>query len=195
MPQKFLIPIVVALLVIIGVFLLAKKTSKIQQPAEQTTIPVNEQVPQQQEPAPVLTPTPTPSPTPPPAGGPSPTPTPAPSEAPTPQPTPAPSPEPTPQPPPLPPVESYTVTADDSSANPSTITVSKGATVNLTFQLKSTGVYFGGLDFRSSVINTGTINAGGSKTVTFTAQQSFNFTPYWPASNVAKGYTVSIVAQ
>lgn len=194
MTRKFLVPIIIVLVVIIGALLLVKKQTEVQPASEQTTMP--------QQPAPTpppaeeqAQPTPTPSPAPSPVPQPVPTPTPTPSPTPAPQPTPVPSPEPTPQPPPPAPVESYTVVADDSSGTPGSITVTKGNTVNLTFQVKNTGVYFGGLDFRSSVVNTGTIHAGGSKTITFTAQTSFSFTPYWPASNVAKGYTVSIVVQ
>lgn len=89
-------------------------------------------------------------------------------------------------------IKDFTIEADDSSAAPGEISVSRGAKVNLTFKVKSTGVYYGGLDFRSSVINTGTILPGGSKTITFTVSESFVFTPYWPASGVAKGYTVLV---
>ncbi len=67
--------------------------------------------------------------------------------------------------------------------------------INLTFNVKSTGVYYAGLDFRSSVVNTGTILAGDSKTVSFTASESFEFIPYWPGSGVRKGYTIKINVQ
>lgn len=92
-------------------------------------------------------------------------------------------------------VQSFTITADDSGAAPAEITVAKGTIVDLTFSVSSSNVYKGGLDFRSSVVNSGTIYAGSSKTVAFTATQSFSFTPYWPASNVAKPYTIRVTVQ
>jgi hypothetical protein len=85
--------------------------------------------------------------------------------------------------------------ANDITANPKTITAEKDTQVTLIFQVDSKNVYFGGLDFRSPVINTGTINAGQSETVTFTALASFEFTPYWPASQVAKDYQINIVVE
>lgn len=98
----------------------------------------------------------------------------------------------TPPPPAEPESKNFTIEADDSSATPASISVGRGTKVNLTFQVKTTGVYFGGLDFRSSAVNTGTILPGESKTITFTANESFALTPYWPASNTAKGYTEAI---
>jgi hypothetical protein len=88
-----------------------------------------------------------------------------------------------------------TVQADDNNAMPSTITAAKGQRVNLTFKVSSANVYYGGLDFRSDSITTGTILSGQSKTVSFTASTSFSFTPYWPASGVAKGYKIHITVQ
>lgn len=139
-------------------------------------------------------------PVPPPPGGPAPTPAPAgqPSPTPSPTPVPAPAPSPTPAPtpvPPPPPVESYSVSADDYSVIPGTISVKAGTKVNLTFNVKSTNVYYGGLEFRSSVVNTGAIPPGGSKTVAFTAQNTFEFAAYWPASNVDKGYRLLITVK
>ena len=105
------------------------------------------------------------------------------------------APSPAPSPTPTPTVQSFSITADDSSANPSQITVPIGTIVNLTFNVSSQNVYYGGLEFRSLVANTGTIQAGGSKTIAFTVNQSFEFTPYWPASGVAKDYKIKIIAQ
>jgi hypothetical protein len=124
-------------------------------------------------------PTPTPNPTP--TGGPIPNPTPNPNPTPTPNPTPS--------------IQTFSITADDSSATPSTITVPAGTIVEITFNVASSNVYHGGLDFRSSVVNSGTVYAGASKTISFTANQSFDFTPYWPASNVAKSYMISVMVQ
>lgn len=89
-------------------------------------------------------------------------------------------------------VQSFSVTADDNGATPLEITVAKGTIVDLTFNVSAQNVYHGGLEFKSSVINTGTIQPGGSKTVAFTANDSFSFTPYWPDSGVKKDYTIKV---
>jgi hypothetical protein len=89
--------------------------------------------------------------------------------------------------------ESFTVNGNDETADLKTITVKKGTPVSITFGADAGTTYHGGLDFRSSVVNTGTITPGSTKTVTFTAEQSFAFTPYWPATNIAKPYTINII--
>ncbi len=103
--------------------------------------------------------------------------------------------EPVPPPPAPPTVQSFTITADDSGATPSEITVPPGTIVDLTFNVSTNNVYYGGLDFRSSKINTGTIMAGGTKTIAFTATSSFTFTPYWPSSNVSKNYSIKVIVE
>ncbi len=113
----------------------------------------------------------------------------------TPPPT-TPSPNPTPGTPPPPPtnpptIQSFTIAADDSAATPSEISVTKDAIVQITFNVGA-NVYYGGLDFKSSVVNSGTIMANSSKTISFKATQSFSFTPYWPASSIAKNYTIKV---
>ncbi len=90
---------------------------------------------------------------------------------------------------------SFTVDASDASASPEQITVAKGAQVTITFRVNQTGTYHGGLDFRSSVVNTGTVATGTSKSVTFTAAQSFAFQPYWPSTTIAKPYTIQVTVQ
>jgi len=87
----------------------------------------------------------------------------------------------------------FTVNGNDTTADVMTITVKKGTPVSITFGADATGTYHGGLDFRSSVLNTGTIAPGATKTVSFTADQSFVFQPYWPATNIAKPYHISVV--
>lgn len=91
--------------------------------------------------------------------------------------------------------QSFTVHGDDLTADLTNITVPKGTPVSITFFVNVADTYHGGLDFRSSVLNTGTILPGAQKTITFTADQSFSFTPYWPASNVAKPYKINITVQ
>jgi|GEM_PF-2950913 hypothetical protein len=133
------------------------------------------------------------------AASPSPTvansPTPAPAPSPAPSPTPGPNPSPAPTPNPTSAIQTFTIIADDSSATPNQISVPARTIVEITFNVASTNVYYGGLDFRSSVVNSGTVHSGESKTISFTAHQSFSFTPYWPASQVAKSYKINIVVQ
>jgi|GEM_PF-1631445 len=91
--------------------------------------------------------------------------------------------------------QSFTIHASDESADLTNISVPSGTKVTITFFVNQTGTYYGGLDFRSSVLNTGTIATGQSKSISFTATSSFSFTPYWPASNVAKPYKININVQ
>lgn len=90
----------------------------------------------------------------------------------------------------------FSISADDSSYSPTgSINVNKGDIVRITFNVKTTGVNFGGLDFRSSEFDTGTIKPGGSKTVEFVADSSFSISSYWPGSNTKKPYTIEVVVQ
>src|SRR6185436_12745121 len=57
-------------------------------------------------------------------------------------------------PPPQPSPVSISITADVSGGSPTTLNVQKGALVRIAFNVKPTGVYYGGLDFRSSVVST-----------------------------------------
>ncbi len=90
---------------------------------------------------------------------------------------------------------SFTVSGSDSTGSPTAITVNKGDTVQITFQVQATGTYHGGLDFRSSVVSTGPIAPGSSKIVSFTANNSFVFQPYWPSTNIQKPYNISITVK
>lgn len=89
----------------------------------------------------------------------------------------------------------FNVNGNDATADLKVITVAAGTPVTITFGADAGTTYHGGLDYRSSVLNTGTIAPGSTKTVSFTATHSFSFTPYWPATNIAKPYTISIVVQ
>ena len=105
---------------------------------------------------------------------------------------------PTTTPTPTPPtatIQNFSITADDNTATPKEITVTKNAIAEITFNVSATNVYYGGLDFRSSVVNSGTIHSGESKTISFTATNSFEFTPYWPSSQVAKPYKIKVTVQ
>lgn len=67
--------------------------------------------------------------------------------------------------------------------------------MNLTINVKTTGVYFGGIDFRGNSIDTGTIKAGEFKTITFTADNSVTLRGYWPSNGQQKNVFIAIVAQ
>lgn len=84
------------------------------------------------------------------------------------------------------PTVSATIVANDLRFTPAEVRAPRGATVSITFQVAEEEVYYGGLSVRSSVFNTGPIATGGSKTVTFTADQDFTFSSYWPTSGVKK---------
>ena len=80
-----------------------------------------------------------------------------------------------------------TIEADDNGFYPSSeVRVKKGAEVKLTFTVRTTNVYFGGLDFRSSKFKTASVKPGQSTTVEFVADESFEFTSWWPASERLK---------
>ena len=94
---------------------------------------------------------------------------------------------PAPAPAPTPVVQEITLEADDAGFYPSSeIKVMKGSKVKLTFVVRTSGVYYAGLDFRSSKFSTSRIDPGGSTTVEFTADESFEFKSYWPATGVLK---------
>ncbi len=95
----------------------------------------------------------------------------------------------------IPKSQSFSVTGSDTKANLTSIAVTKGAQVTVTFTVDANNTYHGGLDFRSSVVSTGAILPGKSKTVNFTATTSFAFTPYWPATNTKKPYVISVIVK
>lgn len=89
---------------------------------------------------------------------------------------------------PAPSIQKLTIQADDNGFYPSgTLTFKPGTKVELTFFVRTTNVYYAGLDIRSELFDTGGIAPGGSKTVTFDAPSSkISFTSYWPSSGVKK---------
>lgn len=96
---------------------------------------------------------------------------------------------------PAPAAQHFAVNGNDATADVKNITVAAGTPVTITFGADAGTTYHGGLDFRSSVVNTGTITPGSTKTVSFTATKSFSFTPYWPSTNIAKPYTIDVVVR
>lgn len=189
-PRGFPIPLLVAAavaLLLVGggiVFIISRPSppppsSVPQPPAPPTPAPL---------PPPPRTPAPPPSQIPPPetVGGQTPTLTPPPPPPPAASPLSAPPPLPPPPPPP-PQVHALTLEADDYGFYPQSQTsVPRGAVVELTFRVRETNVYFGGLDFRSQKFNTQPVKPGGTVTVAFTADVPFAFSSYWPLSSVLK---------
>jgi len=96
---------------------------------------------------------------------------------------------------PLPSINEFTIEADDSGLYPSSIEINKGDRVKITFVVRSQGTYSGGLDFRSDIWgDTGKVKPGESTTVEFTADETFQFKSYWPASNKLKATgTVEVI--
>jgi Flp pilus assembly protein TadG len=90
-----------------------------------------------------------------------------------------------------------TISANDNTAAPDTINATRGQTVNLTFKITNEGTYYGGMQFKSAdpVIDSGVIPGGQSKTLTFTADKSFKFIPYWPQSDIKKDYVIMVNVQ
>lgn len=89
------------------------------------------------------------------------------------------------------------VTANDISASPENLTVQKGAKVTITFNVSEQGTYHGGLDFKNTDLglDSGSIAPNKSGKLTFTADKSFDLTPYWYQSGIKKDYLVSVHVQ
>ena len=88
-------------------------------------------------------------------------------------------------------VKEFSLEADDNgfyldSQKISSISVSTGDKVRITFTVRMTSVSFGGLEFRSVVRDSGTIRPGESTNLEFTASSDVAVSSYWPRSNVRK---------
>lgn len=97
---------------------------------------------------------------------------------------------PTPTPSPTvvtPTIYEFKLEADDSGFYPEpTITIPRGSGVKIYFTVRTSNVYYGGLDFRSSKFRTEPVKPGETAYVKFIADESFIFTSYWPLSEVQK---------
>jgi hypothetical protein len=78
------------------------------------------------------------------------------------------------------------VEADDYGFYPPSLEFTKGAKVKLYLYVKSSNVYYGGLDFRSEKFKTEPIKPGQKTEVEFIADKDFVIESYWPLSNVKK---------
>lgn len=90
---------------------------------------------------------------------------------------------------------SFSIKANDDSASPTTLNVKKGDAIKVTFNVEQNEVYHGGLEFKSDVVDSQPIKPGSSDTVSFTADKSFDFTPYWYQSSIKKDYLIHVNVQ
>lgn len=92
-------------------------------------------------------------------------------------------------------VAEFKLEADDYGFYPAgNLEVPKGAKVRINFIVRSTNVYYGGLDFRSPKFKTEAIKPGGTTLVEFTADEPFTISSYWPASGVLKA-TINVAVK
>jgi len=97
------------------------------------------------------------------------------------------------------PIKEFSIEADDrgfyiSGSDVASISSSSGKKLKLTFNVKSAGVYYGGLDFRGCGFKTGRVSPGGSTTVEFSPTSTCTVTSYWPSSGVVKD-SLQVVVQ
>jgi hypothetical protein len=85
------------------------------------------------------------------------------------------------------------VEADDYGFYPSSLEFTKGAKVKLYLYVRSSNVYYGGLDFRSEKFKTEPVRPGQKTEVEFIADKNFIIESYWPLSNVKKAELKIIV--
>lgn len=115
------------------------------------------------------------------------TPTPLPIVIPIPTPISTPSQSPSASPLPSPSVTEMRIEADDYGFYPAgAISFPAGTRVKLIFAVRTSNVYFGGLDFRSSKFSTVQASPGQTATAEFTAESSFTVSSYWPSSSEYK---------
>jgi hypothetical protein len=85
------------------------------------------------------------------------------------------------------------VEADDYGFYPSSLEFTKGSKVKLYLYVRSSNVYYGGLDFRSEKFKTEPVRPGQKAEVEFIADKDFVIESYWPLSNVKKAELKIIV--
>ena len=85
------------------------------------------------------------------------------------------------------------VEADDYGFYPSSLEFTKGSKVKLYLYVRSSNVYYGGLDFRSEEFKTEPVRPGQKTEVEFIADKDFLIESYWPLSNVKKAELKIIV--
>jgi hypothetical protein len=81
----------------------------------------------------------------------------------------------------------------DGQRSVSTISAAKGAAVEINFKVRSTGVYYAGLDFRGCGAEAKAL-PGKSVQLQFTAQETCTITSYWPTTGVVKASLQVVVS-
>ncbi len=113
-----------------------------------------------------------------------------------------PPPQPTPQSPQSAPqlmVQEFTFETDDSgyyngSQQVESISVMKNNTVKINFNLRTTGIYPSGGEYRGCGTQSPAALPGGNTSLQFNASASCTITAYWPSSGVAKSSLQVVVA-
>jgi hypothetical protein len=96
---------------------------------------------------------------------------------------------------PAPQVIVTSVHASDTTADLKVIEANKGDTVKLTFIADPRNNYHGGLEFRSTTMDPVKVMTGQSIMVSFVADETFSFTPYWPGTETKMPYTIDIIVK
>lgn len=100
-----------------------------------------------------------------------------------------------PTPSPLPRTKLVRIDVDDTAAGMYQLSLKRGTKVILTLRVMTFNVNFGGLDFRSPIVNTGVIPPGQTKTVEFIANESFFLVPYYPQTNLPAPYRLEFLIE
>ncbi len=97
------------------------------------------------------------------------------------------------EPPPIirPEATEFFIEADDrgfyiDGADVGSISAITGETLKITFSVRTTGVYYGGLQFKGCGQDTGKVAPGDSATTEFMASSTCTITSYWPSSSRVK---------
>ncbi len=88
--------------------------------------------------------------------------------------------------------KTFYVELDDNGAYPASGTAAKGSTVTVTFKVRPTNVFYNGLVVTSNANNLGKIDAGQSKTITFTAVEDETFAAQWITGNTKARWTLQV---
>ena len=88
-------------------------------------------------------------------------------------------------------VKEFVIEADDggfylNGADIGSISASAREALKITFNVRTTNVYYGGLQFKGCDLDTGKVSSGGSTTVEFSATNTCTITSYWPSSSRVK---------
>lgn len=83
----------------------------------------------------------------------------------------------------------------DEKTELNVIEANKGDDIRLTFIADPRNNYHNGLEFRSDVMDPVRLLNGQSMMITFVADESFTFTPYWPGFTTPLPYKIDVVVK